>query len=389
MKNLKFDYLWTYLNNIWLSMKKIKTLFYYIFSILILSLVWFWIHYTQNTQFEIRQHYKKELAWSSMSLLNWEKVKQYSFWYSKVIWDKYWIDTILYTGENAFWTVYKKAIEKYLEVVVALNPKFYEIYPVSINLLNNFSVEKAIEYGTIWMENSCDEDKVLKILNNKDLTNINNLELTEDWFKFKKEFWEKYKDLKNPCKNWETPYTLAWIYLIGKTYKSPTELQSNQIKAYQFFSITMMHEDAWLGSLWLVLSFQGAINWYMSAINFWKDTLDLAKKNKSSPEQLQQYDIKYKRSINLYEISNAFEKSKDKKENNWNWITDINELIKKDYLDKKFIIDPFDTYLKESLSEEEQKNYENKITYYYNKNTKQFENITTYDYNKIINSNKK
>jgi len=314
-----------------------------------------------------------------MSLLDWKKVKQYSFWYSKVIGDKYWIDTILYTGENAFWTVYKKAIEKYLEVVVALNPKFYEIYPISINLLNNFSVEKAIEYWNLGMENSCDKQKVIKILQNKDLTKFENLELTEDGFKFKKEFWEKYKDLKNPCKNWETPYTLAWIYLIGKTYKSPSQLESDKVKAYQFFYITMMQEEAWLGSLGLVLSFQGAVNWYASAISFWKDTLDLAKKNKSSPEQIQQYDIKYKRAINLYEIMNAFEKSK---KDNKDGLKDLKELIKKWYLDSKYITDPFDIYLKEESWEWDK--YENKIMYYYNEKTKQFENITVYDYEKLI-----
>ncbi|MDP2091249.1 MAG: hypothetical protein Q8K30_06665 [Candidatus Gracilibacteria bacterium] len=123
--------------------------------------------------------------------------------------DIYWLETIQYIGGNAIGSEYKKYLYVILDLITELNPYFEHPYIIGQLLLPSYNeryenlpkeeqqknIDESIKLGLKGIENFCEMDKIELIKNEDDLQKI--------WTD------EKYK---NPCKSYNVPSYLAYIY---------------------------------------------------------------------------------------------------------------------------------------------------------------------------------
>lgn len=185
-----------------------KNRYFLIFFVLFLSFVFGAISLNSSNYQKI-----KEIKYNTVShpefLPKKEFLKISSFWFSNVRADFYRIQAIQYIGSNVIWAEYKKYLYAMIDIISDLNPYFEHPYIIWELLLPDYNdryenrtkeeqeenINQALNIWLKWVKNFCDKDKLEAI---KWEYNLGNL-----WMK------DKYK---NPCKSWEIPYYLAYIY---------------------------------------------------------------------------------------------------------------------------------------------------------------------------------
>lgn len=172
-----------------------------------------------------------------------EVVKLTSFWFDNLISDFYWLYTIQYIWDNAIWWDYKKYLYSLLDFITDINPQFiypykiwelilpptkwYEKIPEDLQTQNSLQAEKI---WLKWIKNTCDLSKIEAIKKETDL----------------KKIWTDTK-YKNPCKDYNVPYYLAYIYYW--TLNKPLE-------SSLYYKITSANEDAPSWTKWLAAIMQ-------------------------------------------------------------------------------------------------------------------------------------
>jgi len=191
---------------------------------------------------------------------NFAKITAFGFKNTKA--DVYWLETIQYIWSNAISSVYKKYLYKMIDLITDLNPYFVHPYKIGMLLLPDYNaryenltdkqqdnyIKQAEKIWLKWIKNFCDENKIKLIEKEDNLQKI----WTED----------KYK---NPCKNYEIPYYLAFIYYF---------YEHNPEKASLYYKIASANEDsiAWAKMLAAIMKWKG---WdrekaFLMFLNMWK-----------------------------------------------------------------------------------------------------------------------
>lgn len=169
-----------------------------------------------------------------------------TFWFSNLKADIYWLEAIQYIWWNVIWGEYKKYLYKMIDIITDLNPYFSKPYLIWQLLLPSYNeryeklskeeqenyIRQAEKLWLKWIKNFCLEEKIQKIENEDNLTKI----------------WNN-ANLENPCKNYEIPFSLAFIYYYY--LKNPAE-------SAKYYKITSANKDS--------------VEWakIMSAIMSWK-----------------------------------------------------------------------------------------------------------------------
>ena len=135
--------------------------------------------------------------------------KIWSFGFTNIMADMYWLQTIQYIGWNVIGGEYKKYLHAMMGLITDLNPYFESPYVIGQLLLPSSdkeyeeftwdevikNISDAEQLGLKWVANFCDTDKVEEIKKIDDLQAV----ITNP----------KYS---NPCKSYKIPYYLGYIY---------------------------------------------------------------------------------------------------------------------------------------------------------------------------------
>lgn len=316
------------------------------------------IYFIQHQHYSYFSEYYNKQKWNPQSLLDWKIIKEISFGFSSLVWDKYWIDTILYTGWNAAGWFYKKAVYSYINTTTDIIPKFTEAYPFSQLLLANFSIDDSIKIWLKGIENNCDKEKLDKI-DKTNLLDAKYITFDSDWIKLNDLFWKEHEDLKNPCKTFEIPYYLWFAYLTNK---------KDYENAKKYMTYAMLQEESVPAATSIPFNLVWKLDSYVAWVTFWRDTYNLAVKNKLPEEQILDIKDRLDKIYNLYMINEWYLKAiKDKVKFDYK---NPEELMKNWYVDAKYIILP-----KEKDKTEEEREY----IYFYNDKTNLFDYKSKYD----------
>lgn len=134
---------------------------------------------------------------------------QTSFWFRNIRADIYWLETIQYIWWNAVSSNYKKYLYVITDLITELNPHFKHPYIIAELLLPGWDrralqkddnyINQAEEIWLKWIKNFCDLEKINRIEKEDNLRKIWTLD-----------------EYKNPCKDYQIPYYLAYIYYFYK-----------------------------------------------------------------------------------------------------------------------------------------------------------------------------
>lgn len=203
-------------------MKKIFLIIFLIFAIFI-------FFKTQNLNYEKQKEIKKILVEHPEFLPTKQSALNSSFGFKNIKADYYWLEAIQYIWGNAITSAYKKYLFPMIDLITELNPYFSEPYIFWELLLPSYNIRyedlpkqrqeelkmQAEKIWLKWVKNFCDLEKI-------------NLIEKED--NLEKLFTEK--KYKNPCKNSDVVYNLAFIYYFYlKDFK-------NAVKYYKVTSVT-------------------------------------------------------------------------------------------------------------------------------------------------------
>jgi len=234
-----------------------------IFLLFIFVLFSFWeinkLNYIKHKQ--IQESIVNHPEW----LATKEFAKNTSFWYKNLKADIYRLETIQYIWWNAVSSEYKKYLYKILDLITELNPYFDHPYKIWMLLLpdyndryedlsNNEQKENISQSEKIWLKwvkNFCDTKKIELIDKQDDLRKI----WTEDIY-------------KNPCKNYEIPYYLAFNYYY---------YLHDPLKASLYYKVASANTDSleWAKILAAIMQWKwwNREKAYFMFLNIWK-TLD-------------------------------------------------------------------------------------------------------------------
>ena len=247
---------------------KLKKLMKIIIILLILISIFSWFFYVNSLNYKKIREIKLKQVNHPEWLPTSEFAKATAFWFDNTKADIYWLETIQYVGSNALSSAYKKYLYKILNLVTDLNPYFLHPYKLGMLLLPDYNpryedlnedqkleyIKQAESLWLKWMKNFCDLKKVEAIKKQDDLQKI--------WTD------EKYK---NPCKTYEVPYYLAYIYYFY--LKDPK-------KASDYYKIASANSDSvnWAKILAAIMKWKG---WdreksFLMFLNIWK-SLDTSK----------------------------------------------------------------------------------------------------------------
>jgi len=214
-------------------------------ALIITSLAWFW--HINNNNYKKHLEIKREKVAHPELLPDVMTAKFASAWYSNIIADKYWLETIQYIWSNAMASEYKKYLYEMTNFITDLNPYFEKPYTTTQLLLPSVNIryeklsqeeidkhlQDSIKIWEKWVKNFCNATKIETINNEFDLN-----KLTKE---------DKYK---NPCKSAMIPYFLAYIYHF---YAHDWE------NAAKYYKMTAANEDApqWAKILAAIMQWKG------------------------------------------------------------------------------------------------------------------------------------
>lgn len=209
-------------------MKKIS-----IIILLILSLVGFYKINEQNylKHIEIKQNIVNHPEY----LPTKQTAKNTAFWFKNFRADLYRLQTVQYIWSNAISSNYKKFLYIIIDLITDLNPYFEHPYIVWALLLpdynqryENLTTDEQENYINQWeklllkwIDNFCDLKKIELIKNENDLIKI--------WSK------DVSSPYKNPCKTYNIPYYLAYLYYYYK---------NDPINASIYYKISSANDDS-------------------------------------------------------------------------------------------------------------------------------------------------
>lgn len=208
--------------------KVIKKLFY----ILLLILVLFWFFKINELNYQKEKQIQANLVNHPENLPKNEVAKATSFWFKNIRADIYWLETIQYIWWNAINAEYKKYLYQILDLITELNPFFEHPYIIGQLLLPDYNEryeklaskeqekykDQAEEIWLKWVKNFCDVKIIEKIKNEDDLQKI----------------WSE-KEFENPCKSYEIPFYLAYIYYF---------YQNDPIKSSLYYKVASANKDS-------------------------------------------------------------------------------------------------------------------------------------------------
>ncbi len=157
-----------------------------------------------------------------------------SFWFKNIKADYYWLEAIQYIWSNAIGSEYKKYLYSMIDIITELDPYFehpYIIWELLIPSYNqryedlpkseqDLNIEQWIKLWLKWIKNFCNKKKISLIKNQDNLNKI--------WTE------KKYLD---PCKTYEIPDYLAYIYFYYKNQPA---------KASEYYKIASAVKTWWL-----------------------------------------------------------------------------------------------------------------------------------------------
>ncbi len=237
-----------------------------LFRIIILLWILWWILYSffviNSKNYNKLREIKLEQINHPENLPTSDFARATSFGFENIKANIYWLWTIQYIWWNAVSAAYKKYLYKMIDLITDLNPYFINPYRMGMLLLpshnhryENLGEDKQLKHinqaeklWLKWINNFCDLDKIKYIKKQNDLHKI--------WTK------DKYK---NPCKTYEIPFFLAFIYFF---------YLNDNISASNFYKISSAHED----SLWWAKILAAVMKWkwwyrekaFLMFSNIWK-----------------------------------------------------------------------------------------------------------------------
>jgi len=206
-------------------MKKIS-----IIILLMLSLIGFYKINFENYKkhIEIKQNFINHPEY----LPTKETAQKTAFWFKNLRADLYWLQTVQYIWSNAISSDYKKYLYTIIDLVTELNPYFEHPYIIWSLLLPDYNhryedltIEEQNKYTNQW------EELMIKWINN--FCNSEKIELIKNEFDLKK-IWTS-EEYRNPCKTYEVPYYLAYLYYFYK---------NDPIKASTYYKIASANSDS-------------------------------------------------------------------------------------------------------------------------------------------------
>lgn len=239
------------------------------FLIIFTVFIWVWICFynINNLNYIKFREIRLETVNHPENLPTKQFAKNTSFWFDNIRADIFRLETIQYIGSNAVSSAYKKYLYQILDLITDLNPYFDHPYKIWMLLLPDYNPryeweltnDEELEYikqweelWLKWIDNFCDKDKINLILKEDNLQKIWTL--------------DKYK---NPCRNYEIPYYLAYIYYF--------HLQ-DPIKASDYYKIASANENSveWAKVLAAIMRWKG---WdrekaFLMFLNIWKSLDD-------------------------------------------------------------------------------------------------------------------
>ena len=182
--------------------------------------------------YEKQVEIKKDLVKHPENLPTKQTALNTAFGFKNLRADIYWLETIQYIWWNAVSSEYKKYLFTITDLITELNPYFEHPYIVAQLLLPDYNkryenlseeeqeiyTNQAIDIWLKWINNFCDLDKI-NLISNED-----NLQLL--WSE------EKYK---NPCKVFNIPYYLGYIYYFYK---------NDPLEASKYYKVASANEDS-------------------------------------------------------------------------------------------------------------------------------------------------
>ena len=216
-----------------------------------------------------------------------------AFGFKNIKADFYWLEAIQYIWSNAVWSEYKKYLFSMIDIITELNPYFEHPYTIWELLIPSYNkryenlsdkeqekyVEQWEKLGLKWIKNFCDPKKIELIKEENNLIKI--------WSE------EKYK---NPCKSYDIPNYLAYIYFYYK---------NQPIEASNYYKISSTI-DNWLDWSKIMAAIMAWKWWnreksYFMFLNIAKTTNNESKICKSFSNELEKLgtELFIKKSITL------------------------------------------------------------------------------------------
>ncbi len=376
--------------------KKYKNLIKFLVIFLLIVLSWIGFFIQNDSNYIKLKKIELETVKHPDKLPTKKFAKASSFWFENTKADILWLETIQYIWWNALSSQYKKYLFAMLDLITYLNPYFENPYKIWMLLLPDYNpryeeitenqslvyVKQAEKIWLKWIKNFCDLKKIDAIKKQDNLQLI----------------WSQ-EEYKNPCKSYEIPYFLAYVYYFhlkdpkqASTYYKIASANTNSIewakilaaimkwkwwereKAFLMFLSIWKSFDSWddkvcseyalvLEKIWFQVFREWKLNSsiirYLNESRekvFWK--FDETKEHDiKTDSECATYVNKSIREMNLYYIEQA--NKKYKKDNLW-----VSALNAKVLYDKKYI-----DYL--PIDFQQYKDYW--IIYEYNKDTGNFD----------------
>jgi len=135
-----------------------------------------------------------------------------AFWFTNIMADMYWLQSVQYIWENVIGWEYKKYLGALMWLITDLNPYFESPYVIGQLLLPSNETDNDEDFNeeemkaniiagrdlwVKWVQNFCDTEKVERIFAENDL-----------WLLIGDESWI----YKNPCESYKIPFYLWYIY---------------------------------------------------------------------------------------------------------------------------------------------------------------------------------
>ena len=346
--------------------------------IIVLLTIFVWFFSVNKLNYWKNKQIKQNLIKHPENLPKKEVAKYSSFWFKNLRADIYWLQTIQYIGWNVIWAEYKKYLYKILDLITELNPFFEKPYIIWSLLLPSYN-HRYEDLSKEEQQRNIDEAEKIWLKGVKNFCNLKKVKIIWEENNLKK-IWTEDR-YKNPCKSYDPPYYLAFIYYF---YKKDLE------KASYYYKIASANEDSleWAKILAAIMQWKSGnreksyfmflnmakyiesedkvCSKFASELeNLWtwvfswniKLSWDLVKWLEESREKVfgkfeedekevlsdtkcSNYVNKATREFNLYYIEKA--NKAFKKENNWASATDAKELFDKWYI--KFLPTDFQQY---------------------------------------------
>lgn len=212
-----------------------------------LIIILFWFYKVNELNYQKKKQIQENLVNHPENLPKNDVAKATSFWFKNIRADIYRLETIQYIWWNAINSSYKKYLYQILDLITDLNPFFEHPYIIGQLLLPDYNEryeklaaseqekykDQAIEIWLKWIKIFCNE-KIIEKINKED-----NLQ----------KIWND-KEYENPCKSYQIPFYLAYIYYFYK---------NDPINSSLYYKVASANKDSleWAKILAAIMQWKG------------------------------------------------------------------------------------------------------------------------------------